>query len=68
MILAEIKKRLRRLDLLDWSMIKILWIIFGIILATYISSLRGFIEQNILVVIFLMIIVGIKPVINFFKK
>ena len=66
--LIDIKRRFRRLDLIDFTMIKALWIIFGVILATYIASLRGFVEQNIYVVIFLIIVIGVKPCIKFFKK
>ena len=67
MILINIKRRFRRLDLLDLAMMKAVWIIFGIIIATYLSSLRGFVEQNLSVVIFLLIAIAIRPLIRFFK-
>ena len=67
MKLIDIKKRFRRLDLLDLAMVKALWVIFGVIIAVYISSLRGFVEQNIFVVIFLMIVIGVKPMIKFWR-
>jgi|TARA_B100002003_G_C14027817_1_gene495502 hypothetical protein len=68
MKLIDIKRRFRRLNLVDLTMVKALWIIVGVIIATYFISLRGFVEQNIYVVIFLMIVIGVKPVIKFFKK
>ena len=68
MKLIDIKRRFRRLNLVDLSMLKALWVIIGVIIATYIASLRGFVEQNLLVVIFIMIVIGVKPIIKFFKK
>ena len=68
MNLSEIKRRFRKLDLLDLAMVKVVWIAIGIIIATYFSPLRGFVEQNLFVFIFLVIVIGVKPMINFFKK
>jgi hypothetical protein len=65
--MINLKKRLKRLDVLDIAMVKLASIIVGVILATYLSSLRGFVEQNILVVIFLLIVVSIRPVIRYWK-
>jgi len=68
MDLLQLKRRLRRLDLLDYAMIKVDCIIVGIIIAVYISSLRGFVEQNIWVVIFLVIVIGLRPLVKYFKS
>lgn len=65
--MINIRKRVRRLDLLDYAMIKSVWVLVGIITATYISPLRGFVEQNIWVVLFLIIVVAVRPLVRFWK-
>ena len=62
------KKGLRKIDMLDIAMIKTVSLIFGIIIATYLSFVRGFVEQNILVVIFVLVVISIRPVIRFLKR
>ena len=57
-----------RWDLMDYAMYETVLIILGIIIATYVSSLRGFVEQNIFVVIFLMIVIAVRPAIKLIKK
>jgi len=64
----HLRRRFRRLDLLDLVMVKTVWIIIGIIIAVYFTSLRGFVEQNILVVIFLLIVIAVRPMVRFWKK
>jgi|OM-RGC.v1.035409648 positive regulator of sigma E activity len=66
--MINLRQRIRRLDLLDFAMIKLTLIIIGVIIATYISPLRGFIEQNILVVIFLVIVIGFRPCVRYWKN
>jgi|TARA_Y100000310_G_scaffold228815_1_gene231148 hypothetical protein len=66
--MINLRQRIRRLDLLDFAMIKLTLLIIGAIIATYFSPIRGFIEQNILVVIFLVIVIGFRPCVRYWKK
>ncbi len=67
MKLNEIKRRLRRLDNLDIALIELSSLVVGIIIATYFLSLRGFVEQNLLVVVFLFLLIIIRPMIRYWK-
>ncbi len=67
MKLIELRRRLRRLDILDIALIELSSLVVGVIIATYFLSLRGFVEQNLLVVVFLLILIGLRPVIRFWK-
>ncbi len=67
MKLVEIMRRFRRLDILDVAMVKLVCVIIGVVIATYFLSLRGFVEQNLLVVVFLLILIGIRPMIRYLK-
>jgi hypothetical protein len=66
--MINIRQRIKRLDILDFAMIKLSLIIIGTIIATYISPIRGFIEQNLLVVIFLVIVISFRPCVRYWKK
>ena len=68
MKLIDLKRRFKRFDLLDFVMIKTVWIIIGIIIATYFLSIRGFVEQNIWVVVFLLIVIAVRPMVRFWKS
>ena len=67
MSFIEIRRRLKRFDILDYAMIKAACIIVGIIIATYFSALRGFVEQNIAAVVFIMAAIAIRPLIRYLK-
>ncbi len=67
MNLIELRRRLKRFDILDYAMIKVACIIIGIIIATYFSALRGFVEQNTVAVIFIMAAIAIRPIIRYLK-
>ncbi len=64
----KIARKLQRMDMMDYIMYETVLLIIGIIIATYFSSLRGFVEQNILVVIFLIIVIGVRPIVKLLKK
>ncbi len=66
--MTSLRRRLRRLDVLDMAMIKLVMVLVGIIIATFFSSLRGFVEQNIIIVLFIVIAIGIRPFIRYWKK
>lgn len=67
MKLIDIRRRLRRLDILDIALIELSSLVVGVIIATYFLSLRGFVEQNLFPVIFLFILISIRPMIRFWK-
>jgi hypothetical protein len=67
MELIELKRRIRRFDLLDYFFIKLAWIIIGIVIATYFTALRGFVQQNIIIVIFIFLAVIIRPVMRYLR-
>jgi len=67
MKLIEFRRRLRRLDILDIALIELSSLVVGVVIATYFLSLRGFVEQNLLVVIFLFILISIRPMIRYWK-
>ncbi len=66
--MTSLRRRLRRMDVLDMAMIKVVMILVGIIIATYFSSLRGFVEQNILIVFFILVAIGVRPAVRYWKK
>jgi hypothetical protein len=66
--MIKIRQRIGRLDILDFVMIKLSLIILGMIIATYLPPIRGFIEQNLLVVMFLIIVISFRPCIRYWKK
>jgi hypothetical protein len=68
MDLLELKRRLRRFDVLDYFFIKLAWVIVGIIVASYFSSLVGFVQQNIFIVIFILVAIAIRPLVRYFRK
>ncbi len=47
---------------------KALQVQLGLIIATYYSPVRGFIEQNIIAVIFVLVVIGIRPMMRFWTK
>lgn len=67
MKLIEFRRRLRRLDILDIAFIELSSLIVGVVIATYFLSLRGFVEQNLLVVIFLFVLIIIRPMVRYWK-
>lgn len=67
MEILELKRKLRRFDLLDYFLIKLACVVVGIIIATYLSGLRGFVEQNVWVVVFIFVVMVIRPVVRYLR-
>lgn len=67
MKLIEFRRRLRRLDILDIALIEFASLVVGVVIATYFLSLRGFVEQNLFVVIFLFVLIIIRPMVRYWK-
>lgn len=67
MKLIELRRRLRRLDILDIALIEFASLVVGVVIATYFLSLRGFVEQNLFVVIFLFVLIIIRPMVRYWK-
>ncbi len=67
MKLVEIRRRFRRLDILDIALIELSSLVVGVVIATYFLSLRGFVEQNLLVVVFLLVLIIIRPMVRYLK-
>lgn len=63
----DLKRRIRNWDLLDIAMFKVALIMVGILIATYWTSLRGFVSQNFFIYLFLIVAVGIRPVVRYFR-
>ncbi len=67
MKLIDLRRRMRRLDVLDIALIELSSLVLGLIIATYFISIRGFVEQNLFPVIFLFILISIRPMIKYLK-
>jgi NhaP-type Na+/H+ or K+/H+ antiporter len=67
MDLLELKRRLRRFDALDYLFNSLFFIIIGIIIAAYYLPATGFVQQNLVIVIFILVAVGIRPFVRFWK-
>ncbi|TKJ17468.1 hypothetical protein CEE44_02950 [Candidatus Woesearchaeota archaeon B3_Woes] len=67
MKLIELRRRLRRLDTLDIALIELSSLVLGMIIATCFLSLGGFVEQNLFPVIFLFILISIRPMVRYWK-
>lgn len=64
----NLRKRLKRIDILDYAMIKTACMMVGVVIAVYFSSIRGFVEQNLLAFLFLMAVISVRPMVRFWKK
>jgi hypothetical protein len=67
MDLLELKRRLRRFDILDYFFVKLACIILGIIIASYYSPIIGFVQQNLIIVIFILAAIVVRPFVRFWK-
>ena len=65
--IEQLQKRMRRFDLLDLGLLKLFWGIIGIVIGTYFAGLRGFVEQNLWVVVFLILALGARPIVRYFR-
>jgi len=61
------KQRLKRFDFLDYIMTSLFFIVIGIMLGAYNPDWIGFANQNLIITSFIAIMIGIRPVIRFFR-
>jgi hypothetical protein len=64
----KFKQRLRRLDLKDCLLIEFSFFILGIIICSFYSNLSNFFKQNLILIVFLLVIILIRPLIKIFRN